>query len=156
MKVKILRSWKKIHCNWTVPYSPYPELKVKVKKRKSASHHKKERNSPRNTAHMRQHGKFEYLKSKNWWILKFSALFHRNPNFQKFDISDLFSSFKYVPTLILSSEIVLEYIFIDPMRVSENSFLAARRRAYVHHKIKSMSPQILRTITSNLDNLRAI
>ena len=42
--------------NRSEPYSPYPEVKVKVKKRKSASHHKKKLNSPRNTAHMRQHG----------------------------------------------------------------------------------------------------
>ena len=31
--------------------------------------------TPRNTAHMRQHGKFEYLKSKNRWILKFWRVF---------------------------------------------------------------------------------
>ena len=47
--------------------------------------------TPRNTAHMRQHGKFEYLNSKNRWILKFSALFHRNLDFRKIDISQLFS-----------------------------------------------------------------
>ena len=44
----------------------------------SASHHEWSPGTPRNTAHMRQHGKFEYLKSKNWSQTRFPDDFLEN------------------------------------------------------------------------------
>ena len=56
-----------------------PKLKVKVKKEKSASHHVgRDPGTPHNTAHMRQHGKFEYLKLKNWCQTPFPNDFLEN------------------------------------------------------------------------------
>ena len=95
----------------------------------NASHHVK-----RNPAQHRTHASaweiwiFEIEKSMN---PKVFGSFSSKSRFPKFDISQLFSSFKYVLALILSSEIILECIVIDSMRKSENSFLAARRRLYV-------------------------
>ena len=95
----------------------------------SASHHVK-----RNPAKHRTHASaweiwiFEVEKSMNPEVF---GCFPSKSRFPKFGISQLFSSFKYVLAFILWSEIILECIFIDSMRKSENSFLAARRRLYV-------------------------
>ena len=82
-----------------------PKLKVKVKKEKSASHHVgRDPGTPHNTAHMRQHGKFEYLKLKNWCQTPFPNDFLENliPSFldgfgDVLRFSDMFSCPGMVP-----------------------------------------------------------
>ena len=56
------------------------------------------------------------MENLNIWSRKvdeswsFRLFFHRNPDFLKFHISDPFLSFEYVLALILSSQIIPEYI----------------------------------------------
>ena len=75
-----------------------------AKIKESASHHVSNPGTPRNTTHMRQHGKFEYLKSKNWSQTRFPDDFLENLILSFFDgfgdvlrFSDMFSCPGTVP-----------------------------------------------------------